>query len=195
MWVFFQITQNSDLSKVHLKRQGKPLKMINLNFWNIWNSWNFPLCKCIRCYQEDAMVEKTSSFPPFQFQSLWKYEICHTMKSVLWKPTPWNGIPFFIDLRACNHPLRLGGWSLTIVPFSFIYDIQYRAAWKMQFRQLESAKISSRNSLETTFHTSKLRVQPFFSRITFAQEVLGGIWCTIIWSCALLEKESNFLGD
>ena len=23
------------------------------------------------------------------------------MKSVLWKPTPWNGIPFFID--ACNH--------------------------------------------------------------------------------------------
>ena len=23
------------------------------------------------------------------------------IKSVLWKPTPWNGIPFFID--ACNH--------------------------------------------------------------------------------------------
>ena len=32
--------------------------------------------------------------------SFWERED-RNIKSVLWKPTPWNGIPFFID--ACNH--------------------------------------------------------------------------------------------
>ena len=38
-------------------------------------------------------------------QQLCRRRSCVGMKSVLWKPTPWNGIPFFID--ACNHLLPL----------------------------------------------------------------------------------------
>ena len=95
--------------------------------------------------ERDIILSSISISKPASLLSSWKYEICHrstkllvlgfwiplllttslqarlSMKSVLWKPTPWNGIPFFID--ACNHLfllcfflLLLGLWGSTMRP-------------------------------------------------------------------------------
>ncbi len=91
--------------------------------------------------ERDIILSSISISKPASLLSSWKYEICHrstkllvlgfwiplllttslqarlSMKSVLWKPTPWNGIPFFID--ACNHLFLLCFFS----PFARVMGI------------------------------------------------------------------------